>query len=174
MIVPFPSIKLKYIGYFIIGLIFTILVTNNYILHNKVKELNKEQENILLANQVALEKANLKVKSMTLQYETLSKQREEQYEKELKTLHDQYNVTKSKLNSLQHSQNQIRSSIHDPSTSREIVIKYVDRYENVFSECTTRLVEVAAEADKRGLMIISLNTEIDHIYKILKEYKQEN
>ncbi|AND75266.1 hypothetical protein FDH01_gp105 [Acinetobacter phage vB_AbaM_ME3] len=174
MIVPFFSINLKYIAYFIVGLIFTILVTNNYILHNKVKALNKEQENILIANQLALEKANIKIKSMTLEYQTLSKQREEQYEKKLKALNDQYNSTKSQLNSLQQSQSKIRSSIRNTSASREEVIKYVDRYENVFTECTTMLVEVAAEADRRGLIIQDLNSEIDQIYLILKEYKQEN
>lgn len=174
MIVPFFSIRLKYIAYFIIGLVFTILITNNYILHNKIKTLNKEQENIIIANKIALEKANVQIKSMTLQYETLSKQREKQYEKELETLNAQYSVTKSQLNSLQQSQNKIRSSIRETSTSRETVIKYVDRYEDVFTECTTRLVEVAAEADKRGLMIKNLNSEIDQIYLILKEYKQEN
>lgn len=174
MLFPYPEIKLKYIVYFILLFIIGGLLTSTYVLNNKVKSLKKEQENILIANQLAQEKANLKVKSMTLQYEKLSKEREENYEKELKNLNDQYSTTKSKLNSLQQSQSEIRSSVHSSSTSRETIIKYVDRYEDVFTECTGRLVEVASEADKRRLMIINLNEEIDNIYNILKEYKQEN
>lgn len=174
MFVPYPSLKLKYIGYFIIGLVFAILVSNNYLLHNKVKKLEKEQKDSIVAKQVAEQKAELTIKSMTLQYQTLSKQREEQYEKEIKTLNDQYDITKSKLNSLQQSQTQIRSNVHSPSTSRETIIKYVDRYESVFTECTGRLTEMATEADKRGLMINNLNLEINQIYNLLEEYRQTN
>lgn len=146
----------------------------NYHLQSTVDKLEAEKIQLQQKQEIAKQKAINDINLITSKYNFQAQQREKEYAKEIQNLHRSSSDTSTKLNSLYVTTDTIKHNVYSPNTSRETIIRYVDKYQTVFNECTGELTKVAEDADRLVIENNKLNDEINSIYDLLEDYRLKN
>lgn len=166
--------KLQLYGVVILLCLVCFLGVKNEKLRQEVSSLETSILQREKDSALALKEAENKMKDIEIKYQNeinkLRKTQEERYE----NLLAQHNNTIAALDRLQSTTSQIRSKVYDPNVSRETLVHYVDRYSEVFQQCSAELSTMGLDADKLVLRNQELVEFIDVLYKILKEYEVHN
>ena len=133
-------------------------------------------EKMFIINQ--LEEASLRQELITFalktRYESMSKERDIEHEKQVKELQDNFIKSESINNGLLNTIKEVRSEISKPGTTSKEYLQLLTSYERVSKECSTRYITMAKDAEELKIHVINLDQENKDIYTIIELQKTLN
>ena len=100
--------------------------------------------------------------------------REKEYEKNLRSLENDYTKSKSDVSGLYVAIDNLRGKISNPSTTREEIEGYVSNYETISKECSGEYIEMARDAEEMKNLVIDLDLENDNLRSIVQLHNELN
>lgn len=140
--------------------------------NNKVLVAEKTTLTNSLAD--ATERQQIIIKALKENYKTISEKREKEYEKNLRSLENDYTKSKSDVSGLYVAIDNLRGKISNPSTTREEIEGYVSNYETISKECSGEYIEMARDAEEMKNLVIDLDLENDNLRSIVQLHNELN